>query len=101
MAMQKLVEHKIKVDEKITHGVKLPETMFLYAVDTQRLVLTTRPNKTLEEKAIVKEKVKVFDEKSKYVIVIPAKIYNFYRLEESDYTVMVSEKEPTTIIIAF
>jgi hypothetical protein len=64
MAMQKLVEHKIKVDEKITHGVKLPETMFLYAVDTQRLVLTTRPNKTLEEKAIVKEKVKVFDEKS-------------------------------------
>jgi len=32
--------------------------------------------------------------------VIPAKIYNFYRLEESDYTFMVSEKEPTTIIIA-
>jgi len=45
MAMQKLVEHKIEVDEKITHGVKLPETMFLYAVDTQHLVLTTRPNK--------------------------------------------------------
>jgi len=49
MAMQKLVEHKIEVDEKITHGVKLPETMFLYAVDTQHLVLTTRPNKTLEK----------------------------------------------------
>jgi len=56
MAMQKLVEHKIEVDEKITHGVKLPETMFLYAVDTQHLVLTTRPNKTLKEKAIAKER---------------------------------------------
>jgi hypothetical protein len=98
--MRKLVEYKVEISGKVTQGVKLPETMILYVVDTEHMVLTAKPNKTLEEKAIAKTRVKVFEEKGKHVILIPTRIYNFYRLEESDYTVMVSDKDPATIMIA-
>jgi hypothetical protein len=100
MVMQKLIEYRIEIDGKVTHGVKLPETMILYAVDTEHMILTAKPNKTLEEKAITKTRVKVVEDKGKHVILIPTRIYNFYRLEESDYTVMVSDKDPATIMIA-
>ncbi|MEM2946678.1 MAG: hypothetical protein QXN96_00385 [Candidatus Bathyarchaeia archaeon] len=100
MAMQKLIEYRIEIDEKVTGGLKLPETMILYAVDTEHMILTAKPNKTLEEKAITKTEVKVIVGKNRHIILIPTKIYNFYRLEESDYTVMVSDKDPATIMIA-
>jgi hypothetical protein len=54
----------------------------------------------LEEKAITKAEVRVVAEKNKHVILIPMKICNFYRLDESDYTVMVSNKDPTIIMIS-
>jgi len=98
--MQKLAGYRIEIDEKVTQGMKLPETMILYAVDMEHMVLTAKPNKTLEEKAITKAEVRVVAEKNKHVILIPMKICNFYRLDESDYTVMVSNKDPTIIMIA-
>jgi len=54
--MQKLAGYRIEIDEKVTQGMKLPETMILYAVDMEHMVLTAKPNKTLEEKAIQKQK---------------------------------------------
>jgi hypothetical protein len=97
--MQKLVEARIEIDEKVTKHGKLPETMILYAVDKEHMVITAKPIKNLEEEAITKTQVKVISEKNKHVILLPIKIYNFYRLEENDYTIMASDKDPTTIIM--
>ena len=63
-------------------------------------MIAAKPLKTLEAKAITKTQVKVASEQNKHVIVFPTKIYNFYHLDENDYTIMASEKDPTTIIVA-
>lgn len=98
--MQKLVEARIDVNQKMTKGEKLPEDMILYAVDSEHFVIAAKPLKNLEEKALLKMNVKVVGEQNKHVIIIPQKIYDFYHLDENDYTVMTSEKDPTTIMIA-
>lgn len=98
--MQKLVETRIEIDEKVTKGEKLPEAMILYAVDAEHLVIAAKPIKTLEEKALTKTQVKVISEQNKHAVMLPTKIYNFYHLDENDYTIMTSDKDPTTIIIA-
>jgi hypothetical protein len=98
--VQKLVEARIEIDEKITRGEELPEAMTLYAMDSEHFVIAAKPLKNLEEKALTKMKVKVVSEQNKHVIMLPKKIYSFYHLEEKDYTIMASDKDPTTIIIA-
>jgi hypothetical protein len=98
--MQKLVEARIEIDEKVTKGGMLPEAMILYAVDAEHMVITAKPLRALEEKALTKTQVRVVSEQNRHVIILPIKIYNFYHLEENDYTVMASDKDPTTIIIA-
>jgi hypothetical protein len=98
--VQRLVEARIEIDERVTKGGKLPEAMILYAVDAEHFVITAKPLKNLEEKALVEAQVKVVSEQNRHVIIIPKKIYDFYHLNESDYTIMASEKDPETIIIA-
>jgi len=98
--MQRLVEARIEIDEKVTKYEKLPEAMILYAVDNEHLVIAAKPLKTFEGKALTKTQIKVISEKNKHIIILPIKIYNFYHLDENDYTVMASDKDPTTIIIA-
>jgi len=98
--MQKLVETRIEIDEKVTAGEKLPETMILYAMDADHLVIAAKSVKALEENALTKTSVKVVSQKNKHVVMLPPKIYNFYHLDENDYTIMASGKDPTTIIIA-
>ncbi|KPV62770.1 MAG: hypothetical protein AOA65_1613 [Candidatus Bathyarchaeota archaeon BA1] len=98
--MQKLVETRIEIDEKVTAGEKLPETMILYTMDADHLVIAAKPLKPLEENALTKTHVKVASQQNKHVIMLPTKIYNFYHLDENDYTIMASDKDPTTIIIA-
>lgn len=98
--MQKLVKARIEVDEKITGGERLPEVMTLYAVDSEHFVITANPIKSLEDKALTKMQVKVVSEQNRHVIMLPLKIFNFYHLDENDYTIMTSEKDPKTIIIA-
>ena len=97
--MQRLVGTRIEIDEKITKGEKLPEVMILYAVDLEHFVITSKSIKNLEDKALAKTEVKVINEQNKHIITLPWKIYNFYHLEENDYTIMTSEKDPKTIIV--
>jgi hypothetical protein len=99
-AMQKLVETRIEIDEKVTRGIKLPQTMILYAMDADHFVIAARPLKTLEEGSLTKTRVRVASQQNKHVIKLPSKIYNFYHLDENDYTVMASDKDLTTIIVA-
>jgi hypothetical protein len=98
--MQRLVETRIEIGGEITRGERLLEVMILYAVDAEHLVIAAKPLGALEEKALAKTPVKVFCEKNRHVIMLPTKIYNFYHLDENDYTIMASDKDPTTIIIA-
>ena len=98
-SLKEIVTSEITVDKKL-FTKPLPEIMILYAMDIDHLIITEKSNKAFEEKAIVKEKVRVFEYEETYTIKIPQKIYDFYRLDENDYTIMVSEKEPITIVIA-
>jgi len=99
-AMQRLVETRIEIDEKVTAGEKLPETMIVYTMDADHLVISAKPVKALEDKALTKTSVRVVSQQGKYVVMLPPRIYNFYHLDENDYTIMASDKDPTTIIIA-
>jgi len=97
--MQKLVETRIEIDAKITAGEKLPETMILYAVDSDHFIIAAKRLKTLEENALAKTGVKIVGRQNRYAILLPPKIFNFYHLDENDFTVMSSDKDPTTIIV--
>jgi len=97
--MQELVETRMEISQKVTAGAKLPETMILYTIDTGHFVIAPRSSRVLEERALTKTRVSIASENDKYVIRLPAKIFDFYRLDKSDYTVMTSDKDPKTIIV--
>ena len=97
--MQRLVETEIEFDEKVVAGEKLPETMIVYVMDVEHFILTAKPIEHLEEDALTKTCAKVVSQQNKYIIKLPQKIYNFYHLDENDYTIMTSNRDPTTIII--
>jgi hypothetical protein len=98
--MQEIVKQcAIEFDKKVAGGVKLPRTLILYTVDANHFVLSVKPLESLEETALTKTRVSVAVQQDKYLIKLPAKIYNFYQMDESDYTIMASDKEPATIIV--
>jgi len=74
--------------------------LVLYTVDAAHFVLSSKPINSLEKTALTVTHASVAAEQSKYLIKIPAKVYDFYKMDESDYTVMASKKDPITIIIA-
>jgi len=98
--MQKLAETRIEIDGKVTASEKLLETMILYAMDIGHFVIAARPLKALEESSLTKAYVDVAIQQNKYTIKLPPKIYNFYHLDENDYTVMASDKDTATIIVS-
>lgn len=99
--MQEIVkQHIIEVDAKVVGDVKLPKTLVLYAVDAGHFVLSAKSLESLAEGALSKVQVSVASQKGKYLIKLPSKIYNFYKMDESDYTAIASSKDPSTIIIA-
>ena len=73
--------------------------MILYAMDADHFIITAKPIKALEKGTLAKMPVRVVSQQDKYLIILPQKLYNFYHLDENDYTIMVSDKAPTNIII--
>lgn len=88
----------IALDRKLV-SIPLPERLILYAIDASHLVLAPEPINELERKALSKEKVKATLVDGKYLIEMPRKIYEFYHLDEADYTLMASEIHSRTIEI--
>jgi hypothetical protein len=88
----------IKVDNRLV-SVTLPERLILYAFDLSHILLAIKPINELEEKSLSKEDVKVTQVGNEYLIELPKKIYDFYHLDEADYTIMASETNPKTIEI--
>ena len=99
--MQETVSRSlIEFDKKVVGGAPLPKALVLYAVDAGHFVLSVKPLENLEKNALTKTRASVSVERQKYLIKIPPKVYSFYKIDESDYTVMASNKDPLTIIIS-
>ena len=79
--------------------MKLLQAMILYTMDADHFIIAAKPLKTLEESALTKTRVDVANQQNKHIIKLPSRIFNFYRLDENDYTIMASAKDKTTIII--
>ncbi len=73
--------------------------LIVYAVDVTHLVLAVEPVGEYEQAALFKEKAWVSVNNGEYLVELPRKVYDFYRLDETDYTVMASEIKPKTIEI--
>ncbi len=88
----------IRVDKKIWTGPALSR-LIVYAVDVAHLVLAVEPVGEYERTALFKEKARVSMDDGQYLVELPRKVYDFYHLNEADYTVMASEIRPRTIEI--
>ncbi len=88
----------IRVDKKIWTGPALSR-LIVYAVDVAHLVLAAEPVGEYERTALFKEKARVSMDDGQYLVELPRKVYDFYHLNEADYTVMASEIRPRTIEI--
>lgn len=87
-----------RVDKKIWTGPALFK-LIVYALDVTHLVLAVEPVGEYERTALFKEKARVSAEDGEYLVELPRKVYDFYHLDEADYTVMASEIKPRTIEI--
>jgi hypothetical protein len=97
--MQKLVEALVEVDRKMVPK-GLPATLTLYALDADHFILTAARSRPLAQKALAIESATVSDAGRHYQISLPKRIYEFYRLAENDYTVMVSQQTPVNIVVS-
>ena len=88
----------VRVDKKIWTGPALSR-LIVYALDVTHLVLAVEPVGEYERTALFKEKARVSVEDGEYLVELPRKVYDFYHLDEADYTVMASEIKPRTIEI--
>ena len=96
--MELMEKVPIKIDKNLV-PMALPEELILYTIDSSHLLLAIKPLRDFETKALSKNNVKVKLEGNEYLVELPKKIYNFYHMDEADYTVMVSEISPRTIEI--
>ena len=85
--------------DKRLRKIPLPKELTLYTMDADHFTLATHESPTLNEQALVKLRVSVESRDEAYFVKLPESVYRFYRLEESDYTVMVSEKNEDQIIV--
>jgi hypothetical protein len=96
---EEFAKQSVSFDRKLVK-TPLPKEVTLYAINSDHFILSTHDSSTLDGQALVKTRVNVDSEDGTYVVRLPASVYRFYQLDENDYTVMVSEKDPTHIIVA-
>ena len=77
-----------------------PRRMMAYAMDIDHLLIAEEEVEELEQRALAKGEVEVAERDDRYVLKLPKKLYDFYRLGESDYTIMVPEGERLLIVLA-
>ncbi len=88
----------LRVDKRIWTG-PARSRLTVYALDVTHLVLAVGPVGECEQTALFKEKAQVSVKNGEYLVELPRKVYDFYHLDEADYTVMASEIKPNTIEI--
>jgi|SRR5712692_4369109 len=88
----------LRFDKGLWSGPR-PSSFIVYALDDGHLALAPEPVPEYEKTALFKEKGKVSVENGHFAVEVPARVYQFYHLDESDYTAVASEKKPKTIEI--
>ena len=89
---------QISFDRRLWSGPK-PSSFIVYALDVGHLALAPEPIPEYERTALFKEKAKATLENGHFAVEVPARVYEFYHLDESDCTAMASDKKPETIEI--
>jgi hypothetical protein len=89
---------ELRFDRRLWSGPK-PSSFIVYALDVGHLALAPEPVPEYEKTALFKEKARASIENGRFAVEVPARVYEFYHLDESDYTAMASEKKPRTIEI--
>jgi hypothetical protein len=89
---------ELRFDRRLWSGPK-PSSFIVYALDVGHLALAPEPVPEYEKTALFKEKARASIENGHFAVEVPARVYEFYHLDESDYTAMASEKKPRTIEI--
>ncbi len=88
----------VRFDRRIL-SAQPPSSLILYALDVSHLVMALEPVPEYERRALFKDKARVAVKNGQCLVEVPGKIFQFYRLDEADYTVMASEKKPRTLEI--
>jgi len=83
--MELIEKTPIKIDRKLV-SIPLPEKLILYALDSSHMLLAIKPINELEKRSLSKEDVKVTKVGNEYLIELPKKVYDFYHLDEANYT---------------
>ncbi len=87
-----------RFDKKVWTGPAL-STVIVYALDIGRLALASEPVPDYERTALFREKARATVKNGQCLVEFPTRIFDFYRLDEADYTVMASETKPRTVEI--
>lgn len=88
----------LRFDRRLWTGTK-PSSFIIYALDIGHLALAPEPISEYEKSALFREKAKASIANGHFTVDVPTRIYEFYHLDESDYTAMASERKPKTIEI--
>jgi hypothetical protein len=88
----------LRFDRRLWSGPK-PSSFIVYALDGGHLALAPEPVPEYEKTALFKERARASIENGHFAVEVPARVYEFSHLDESDYTAMASEKKPKTIEI--
>jgi len=88
----------LRFDRKLWTCSK-PSSFIVYALDVGHLALASERVPEYERIALFKNRAKATVRNGSFAVEVPARIYEFYHLDESDYTAMASEKKPKTIEI--
>jgi hypothetical protein len=89
---------EVRFDRRLWSGPK-PSSFIAYALDVGHLVLAPEPVPEYEKTALFKDKAKASVESGHFAVEVPARVYEFYHLDESDHTAVASEKKPKAIEI--
>lgn len=89
---------ELRFDKRLWSGPK-PSGFIVYALDVGHLALAPEPVPEYEKTALFKEKAKTTLENGHFAVEVPARVYELYHMDESDYTAMASLKKPKTIEI--
>src|SRR2546428_2165202 len=85
---------QISFDMRLWSGPK-PSSFIVYAIDVGHLALAPEPIPEYERTALFKEKAKTTLENGHFAVEVPARVYEFYHLDESDYRLQRSSRRPS------
>ncbi len=88
----------LKFDRRISTGPAV-SSFVVYALDVGHLALAPSSIPEYEKTALFRDKAQATLKNGQYLVELPQRVYEFYRLDEADYTVMASEQKPHTVEI--